>query len=141
MTTLIIISLYLIWIAFSILTANFESKYWALRNKTSNVFKFKNEHNILTLIRVCLALPISLIFFYYFSWYAIAGSISLITMFPYFHDGFYYYFRNKIDGSYPKGFKDTSNTSTTKNETLDYRTRTLLLLIHTPILIILMLTK
>jgi len=141
MTTLIIISLYLIWIAFSILTANFESKYWALRNKTSNVFKFSNEHDILTLIRVCLAIPISLIFFYYFSWYAVAGSISLVTMFPYFHDGFYYYFRNKIDGSYPKGFKDTSNTSTAKTNTLDYRTRTLLLLIHTLILIILMLTK
>jgi hypothetical protein len=138
MTTFIIISLYLIWILFAITTANFEAKYWALRNKTSNVFKFKDEHNILTIMRVCLAIPISLIFFYYFSWWAFAGSLSLVTIFPFFHDGFYYYFRNKIDGSYQLGFKDTSTTSTARTDTIDYPLRLAMLLVHTSILILLM---
>lgn len=139
MVYIITILVYLIWWAFLMCSSNFESKYWALRNKTSNIFNSKNEHTVLTYMRILIGIPLSVILFYYYGWYCLFGIISMILSAPFFHDGAYYYFRNKLDGSYPKGFKDVSHTSTAKLPTLEYSIR-LMLLIHTTILIAMMIT-
>lgn len=46
-------------------------------------------------------------------WDSVAVSIAAMFMFPFFHNGMYYFSRREIDGSYPKGFWDEpSDTST-----------------------------
>lgn len=36
--------LYLIWIAYAVVSGNFEAKYWYLRNYAHNPLQFKTEH-------------------------------------------------------------------------------------------------
>lgn len=44
--------------------------------------------------------------------YTILSTLCLGMIFPFFHNGFYYQTRNKIDSNvYPKGFRDMSKTS------------------------------
>jgi len=88
-----------------------EGYYWALKNdEVLKHYHPDNEHGVWTLQR----------FFVYvicnYSAYMLNDTLWLLIIlplcFPFFHDGMYYYERNVIDGSYPKGWWDFSKTST-----------------------------
>ena len=107
-----------------------EAKYWYyVYNGKAKRIK-KNEHELWTVIRAITYLPIVYIWWQITGWYAIFGGIALMFYFPYFHDGMYYYSRNKYDGSYPRKWKDFSRTSTAKL-TADYRARLAMLYVGT----------
>jgi hypothetical protein len=54
------------------------------------------------------------------------GILGLMAMSFFWHDGSYYYWRNKFDGSYPKGWRSVSTTSTAITPTLSYDQRKIL---------------
>lgn len=93
------------------------SDFWMRKTKL-------DIHVLLTLIRVFIYLPmfLSLIFpvnvFY---------GLATITMFPFFHDGQYYYTRHLLDGAY-NGWKDESSTTSAKFS-LSYKERVIALVI------------
>ena len=120
---------YLLIIALSVLYGESEAKfYYYVYNGKAKQLK-RNEHNFWTIIRGLSFAPMMALFFYIFSWNSLWGIAAIGFMFPFFHDGSYYYFRNKFDGSYPKGFLDTSINSTAKTPTMPFAVRAVMLLI------------
>jgi hypothetical protein len=59
-------------------------------------------------------------------------SVAVLLMFSFFHNGFYYLGRKKLDGAY-NGFTDTSRNTTAKNS-FNFKKRTVLLIISILIL-------
>ncbi len=112
----------LLWILYALISGYSEAGYWYYKYNGESLALPKYEHELWSLMRGILLLLIFYGYYSLFGWYAILGIIGLACMFPYFHDGMYYYQRNKYDGSYPSGWRSTSRTSTA-NMTIDYRTR------------------
>lgn len=105
----------ILWIVYSSLFGYCDAYYWYGANVGKYClkdFKFKDLHP------------------HYFWMRSIVGSVSAVTIsngsflnwflitiflgmiFPFFHNGFYYQTRNKIDSAvYPLGFRDMSKTS------------------------------
>ena len=85
---------FIIWCLYSSLFGISDAYYWYSANVakySTQGFKFKDLHSLFfwLLIMICLGLS-----------------------FPFFHNGFYYQTRNKIDSTkYPLGFIDMSTTS------------------------------
>ena len=92
-------------ILFTLFKAKFEAIYFHIKSITDYKTKY-NEHNILTVIRASFLL----VAFYFTDLQTI---FCYCLCFPFLHDGFYYYFRNKINPTiYTNGFFSQSNTST-----------------------------
>lgn len=123
---LIVLLVYLIWIANAVLEGWSEARFWYYKYNGKAEYLKNIDHSLWTAQRFILGITLTYILSLSFSWASVAGGLAMITMFPYFHDGAYYYFRNKYDHSYPLGWKDTSRTSTAKTKTIDYRTRIVL---------------
>ncbi len=87
-----------------------EGPIWAF--KSSSTLKIKQAfHALFTWQRSLAFIPIFPVWAAIYHWWAIFGVIGTVGIFVFIHDSFYYYFRNKADGSYPLGFKDVSTTS------------------------------
>jgi hypothetical protein len=100
------------------------SEFWKRKTKL-------DIHVFLTLIRIFIYLPmfVSLMFpnnIFYFG--------AVISMFPFFHDGQYYYTRHLLDGAYT-GWKDESNTTSAKSS-LSYKERVIALVISVCLIIL-----
>lgn len=117
----IFIVLYLIY---AMIEAWEEAGYYHYRVKSGGTFYDKYEHTWFTLKRSIMA---------FFMVLAIGDKIigfetliSLIMMFSFVHNGFYFYSRNQLNPEiYKKGWKDDSLTSTAKIE-LNYQVRLVL---------------
>lgn len=72
--------------------------------KGVNAFKW-NEHYVFVVTRILFGIATVLPG-------SMAGLICGVLAYPFFHNGFYYQIRNRIDKSYPKGFFSESTTST-----------------------------
>lgn len=100
----------LVWILYSLLEGVREGFYWHYENSSKRVCEFNinpvfNTQRILTLCLIGIFLVQNLGF------YSILSIICMIFMFSYFHNGVYYYTRNKLsEGLYSKGWKDESRT-------------------------------
>ena len=115
---LIVISSYIIWVLYAIIEGYREGKYWYLLGKT-NILP-STEHKIWTLQRAMVVLLATSVIFI-----PVVQVINLLFIlicalaFPFFHDGTYYYTRNRLSQQdpsekviYKKGFFDQSTTST-----------------------------
>lgn len=95
----------IIWIVFAFFSSTFEAMYYNHEVRSSYQDNF-NEHPLFVAIRSCVLIPL----------WIIAGwkvALCLGVMFPFFHDGQYYRFRNKIDPTlYRKKWFSQSTTST-----------------------------
>jgi hypothetical protein len=87
--------------------------------KTERTPTLLDEHFSYVIIRIMFAAAL-------FNSVNIILHIGLVFLTPFFHDGFYYMFRNSMDPEiYKKGFKDSSKT-TTAVFSFDYQTRIVL---------------
>lgn len=108
----------LCWILYSSLFGYCDAWYWYSANVgkySIKDFKFKDLHPHYFVMRSIVGSLFSLLIFQnnFFEW--LGGVICLGMVFPFFHNGFYYLTRNKIDPTkYPKGFYDMSSTSISK---------------------------
>jgi hypothetical protein len=103
-----------IWIANAIAEGYVEAGYWHYKYTRKGTRKPLFEHQVWTLQRGIVMVLLGYLMWNYLDWYSIFGCVGMMFVFPFFHDGAYYYYRNKLDGSYPKGWKDYSTTSTAK---------------------------
>lgn len=96
----------LIWMIFTYATTRVEAVLFHYRNE-AKVRPLLLEHFFLTIIRMCVLVAL---FEIAHNWILM---VVFITTFSFFHDGWYYMFRNKITpGVYPRGFFDASDEST-----------------------------
>lgn len=121
------LAIVLIWVLYSIIEGIREAYYYNLYYNASGI-KNVNLHPLYTLQRGLVLLLIS-IFCVYWNVVVLKWDFILIiqkglvllgglaSLFPFFHDGFYYIMRNKLNPSiYPYKFFDHSTTSTAKFE-------------------------
>ena len=109
------------WIVF-ILFGWSEAFHWHYFANSPQKLKQLYEHELWTAVRFVVHIPVGVFLFHQFGWFFILGVFGLVTSSVFFHDGAYYYWRNKLDGSYPKGWKSYSTSSTAKF-TFDYSDR------------------
>ena len=91
------------WSLYMVLEAYREAFYWYFRWKFNDWYP--NLHSVFLVQRIIVFIPVIVLG----SWYCVIGCISVS---PFFHNSFYYLFRNDIDGAYPKGLMAQSNDST-----------------------------
>lgn len=104
------------WILFSSLEGIREGYYWFFKPKD---IKEKHEHLVFTIQRtfVFSFIVILMLFIKISIFKTLITGISLMCVFPFIHDGFYYLTRNYLNPSdYPKRFLDSSTTSSAKIE-------------------------
>lgn len=120
-----------IWIIFAAISGVFEAFLFAGWIKhgredwehTSHSWKsiFKHDiHITLNIIRLVVGIFLALLLYrgdIQISSLVLQGSVTALAsifVFPFIHDGVYYVMRNKIDHSYPLGFKSESTTTSAK---------------------------
>ncbi len=102
---MITVSCAILWCLFACLNGYIQAYHFHYRESSTNNDAY-NEHLLFTIHRLCVLIPIGYILV---DWRLI---LSIIPMFTMWHDGVYYFQRNRLDKSYPKGFWDQSTTST-----------------------------
>lgn len=108
----------ILWIIYSSIFGITDAWYWYSANigrYTLKDFKFKDLHPHYFWTRSIVGCVFSYAICQgnFFNFSLIVICLGLI--FPFFHNGFYYHTRNKIDSTkYPLGFKDMSTTSIAK---------------------------
>lgn len=105
---------YLLSIIFAAAEGVREAIFWKYAANILPTKDNKELHKFFLIIRACFGISLCL-FVYGASNSVITTSlfcISSMLIFPYMHDGFYYWKRNQLDpGTYPDTFHDMSNTS------------------------------
>ena len=106
-----IILITILWIVYICIEGYREA--WYFYNQVNNKNGIKKElHPIFTIQRITV-FTLLLLIIKSILWYKLLMiTIALTILSPFFHDGSYYYFRNKIDNAYPKGWLSQSTTST-----------------------------
>jgi len=123
------ISSIILWIAYSMLEGIRESFYYHYKVNNELIDKKEDLHTLFTLQRF-----IVILFIFYITNLYIAFSCA--CLFPFWHDGSYYFSRNALNPNiYKKTWKDSSTTSTAKIE-LNYKTRIILLILGITVIIL-----
>lgn len=95
----------LIWLVFTHFSSKFEAYFFTHEIRSGFADNF-NEHPMFVMIRASVLIPLWILT----DWKAV---LCYIFMFPFFHDGNYYRWREKIvPGTYPKKYFAQSTTST-----------------------------
>lgn len=119
-----------IWVLYSLLEGFREGFFWEYRNNSTKQYKFE-IHPIFSLQRGIVLIIIGLLLFNSISWISIINIIGMMLIFSFFHNGTYYYTRNKLDNNiYKLKWRDQSTTSTAKmTKIMTYRNRLVFMLI------------
>lgn len=114
----------ILWILYSTLEGLREGFYWHFKSNSRRDCTFE-IHPIFALQRGLVLLSIGGFLYYTIGLYSITSIINMALMFSFFHNGTYYYTRNKLDERlYPLKWKDQSSTSTAKlTKIMTYRNR------------------
>lgn len=103
------ILVFLLWLGFSAIEGVREAYYFFSLVNTKNIIS-KNLHPVFALQRGIIIAAVLLFSPDICNGFLMAVILSLI--FPFFHDGMYYYIRNKLDfRTYPKRWRDRSLSS------------------------------
>ena len=118
----------LIWIIFASVSGVLEAYYFRRRRRAR--VKGYDIHVWFTLCRAIVAAPLCLyILFKHGILQSVLTASIFVLVFPFFHDGFYYSFRELLRaGTYPKYFIDQSTTTSAKIS-LKFSLRAILLII------------
>jgi len=115
----------IIWIGYSLTEGIREGFYWNYENKSKRVCDF-NLNRIFNLQRLLVLLLTSGFLFYTLGTYSLLSLFCMVIMFPFFHNGTYYYTRNKLDSNlYPKRWSDESKTFPPFSLLTTYKRRTI----------------
>lgn len=108
---LVVIISTILWVIYSSLDGVTQGYYYDLYPSERG---HKNMHPHYTIQRIIVLIPLFYnVYADYGIWNAAIFSIGLGFMFSFFHNGFYYITRHKLNNKiYPKGFFDQSETST-----------------------------
>lgn len=121
--TLIIMNL--IWVGYSLTEGIREGFYWHYENISKKVCDF-DINPVFNLQRALVLLISGGFMVQILGWYSLLSLLSMILMFSFFHNGTYYYTRNKLSGKiYEKGWKDESRTFPPFTPLMTYNKRTL----------------
>jgi hypothetical protein len=126
LSTLIIMNL--IWIGYSITEGIREGFYWHYENISKKICDF-DVNPIFNIQRVLVLLISSGFMVHILGWYSLLSLLSMILMFSFFHNGTYYYTRNKLNGLYPKGWSDESKTFPSFTPLMTYKKRTIAMVV------------
>lgn len=122
----------IIWILYACIDGFKDGFYWHFKNTSLKNYKFE-IHPIFSLQRGIVLLAIGTSLYYTIGIYSLLSTLSMILMFSFFHNGMYYYIRNKLDSNiYKLKWKDQSITSTAKlTKIMTYENRTIFMIIGT----------
>ena len=121
--TLIIMNL--IWIGYSLTEGIREGFYWHYENISKKVCDF-DVNPVFNLQRALVLLISGGFMVHILGWYSLLSLLSMVLMFSFFHNGTYYYTRNKLSGkTYEKGWKDESRTFPPFTPLMTYNKRTI----------------
>ena len=128
MITLILANI--IWMMYSMLEGLREGFYWHFKSTSKRDCKFE-IHPIFALQRGLDLLIIGGLLYYTIGIYSLTSIIDMALIFSFFHNGTYYYTRNKLDNNlYQLKWKDQSTTSTAKlTKIMTYRNRTIFMVL------------
>ena len=121
----------IIWMVYSTLEGFREGFYWHFKSNSRRDCKFE-IHPIFALQR---SIVLAIIGMYLFCniglLYSVTSVLSMMLIFSFFHNGTYYYTRNKLDDKvYQKRWADQSSTSTAKlTKIMTYRNRTIFMVL------------
>ena len=120
----------LIWISYSLMEGVREGFYWNYENISKRVCEF-DINRIYTIQRSLVLTLVGGFLVYTLGWYSLISLASMIVMFSFFHNGTYYYTRNKLQsGVYPKGWFDESKSFPPFHTSLyTYKKRTISLIL------------
>ena len=122
LTTLILTNL--IWIGYSLTEGLREGFYWHYENNSKRVCNF-GINPIFNLQRVLVLIITGGFLVHTLGWLSLFSLASMFLMFNFFHNGTYYYTRNKLDDrSYPKRWQDESKTFPKFTPLTTYKKRT-----------------
>ncbi len=100
----------LVWIIYSLTEGMREGFYWHYENSSKRVCDF-NLNPVFHLQRSIVLMVISGFLVHITGYYSLFSTVCMIMMFSFFHNGTYYYTREKLsEGCYQKGWKDESKT-------------------------------
>jgi hypothetical protein len=115
----------LIWIGYSLTEGIREGFYWHYENISRKVCDF-DINPVFNLQRALVLLISGGFMVQILGWYSLFSLLSMILMFSFFHNGTYYYTRNKLSGkTYEKGWKDESRTFPPFTPLMTYNKRTI----------------
>lgn len=127
---MIVLFINIVWILYSMIEGLREGFYWHFKSHSKKNCDFE-IHPIFSLQRAAVLSLIGILLYSFIGWQSIISVISMMLIFSFFHNGVYYYTRNKLDETlYPKGWSDQSITSTAKmTNIMTYRNRTIFMII------------
>lgn len=127
-TSLIILNV--IWVAYSILEGFREGFFWHFKTNSRRECKFE-IHPIFSLQRSFVLSILGICLYHTIGIYSIISILSMMLIFSFFHNGTYYYTRNKLDDKvYPLRWTAQSTTSTAiMTKIMTYRNRTIFMIL------------
>lgn len=116
-----------LWIGYALTEGMREGFYWHYENKSKKVCDF-NVNPIFNLQRALVLILTGGYLLHTMDMYSILNLICMVLMFPFFHNGTYYYTRYKLDNSmYQKKWTDESKTLPALSALTTYNKRTILM--------------
>ena len=110
MTLITLLITNLIWIFYSLTEGVREGFYWNYENKSKRVCEF-DINKVYTLQRSFVLTLVGGFLVHALGWFSLISLACMVVMFSFFHNGTYYYTRNKLQpGLYSKGWSDESRT-------------------------------
>lgn len=123
LTTLVLMNL--LWVAYSLTEGIREGFYWHYENKSKRVCDF-DVNPMFHLQRILVLILTGGFMVHTLGWYSLLSLLSITLMFSFFHNGSYYYTRNKLDKEvYTKRWKDESRTFPPLSILMSYNKRTI----------------
>lgn len=114
----------LIWILYSLFEGTKEGFYWHYENQSKRVCDF-DINPVFHTQRIIVLSLCSYFMYTFIGLFSILFAISFILEFSFFHNGTYYYTRNKLGGKvYEKGWRDESKTFPPFTALMKYKWRT-----------------
>ena len=111
---MILFALYLLCLLFDSVEGIREAIFWYYANGKMSTKDNKSLHKFFMIVRIVFGFSVLLSVFNYSGSFIVSGlfGISALLVFPFIHDGFYYWKINQINSSlYSKTFMDMSNSS------------------------------